>query len=113
MCRSGSHAIIAVVHAPALDRFARHRQGRLVAGVCAGVARGLRLDVSVVRLGVLVLALAGGFGIVLYGALWVVLPVDSEATTAAPAHRVDDVAALAVVVGVMLVLRAAGIWISD
>src|SRR5205823_9362068 len=48
-----------------------------------------------------------------YGALWVVLPVDSEATTAAPAHRVDDVAALAVVVGVMLVLRAAGIWISD
>jgi signal transduction histidine kinase len=101
------------VHAPALDRFARARQGRLVAGVCAGLARGLRLDVSVVRLGMLVLSLAGGFGIVVYGALWLVLPVDSEVITVPAGHRVDNVAALAVVFGAMLVLRAAGIWIGD
>ena len=67
---------------PALDRFARQRQGRLIAGVCVGLARGLRLDVSVVRLGALLLVLAGGIGVVLYGALWLVLPVEPGAAIA-------------------------------
>jgi signal transduction histidine kinase len=61
----------------------------------------------------LLLSLAGGAGVVLYGVLWIVLP-----TVAAPApteggHRADDAAALAVVVGVMLVLRQASIWFTD
>jgi signal transduction histidine kinase len=101
------------VHVPALDRFARQRDGRVLAGVCIGLARGLRVDVGVVRLGLLLLCLAGGIGIVIYGALWVVLPVESAPAAAGAAHHVDNVAAIVVVVGVMLVLRSAGIWFTD
>jgi signal transduction histidine kinase len=59
------------------------------------------------------LCLAGGIGIVIYGALWLALPVGS-ATAAAPAgHHVDNVAAIVVVVGAMLVLRGVDVWFTD
>jgi signal transduction histidine kinase len=45
-------------------------EGRALAGVCAGIARTLGLDVTLVRLVFAVLALAGGAGVVLYLALW-------------------------------------------
>jgi signal transduction histidine kinase len=98
---------------PFLERFARPRTGRLVAGVCGGVAHGLRVDVSIVRLGMLLLSLAGGFGLLAYGALWLVLPVAEDAEPAPEGHRIDNLAALVVVIGVMLVLRAAGVWFTD
>src|SRR6187455_31440 len=44
---------------------------RVIAGVCAGIARALAVDVTLVRLIFALLALAGGAGIVLYLALWV------------------------------------------
>jgi signal transduction histidine kinase len=102
-----------VVHLPALERFARQRDGRVLAGVCVGLARGVRVDVGVVRLGVLLLCLAGGVGIVIYGALWVVLPVESSPVAVPAAHHVDNVAAVVVVVGAMLVLRSIGVWFGD
>ncbi|HSL64008.1 MAG TPA: PspC domain-containing protein, partial [Gaiellaceae bacterium] len=50
--------------------FAPSSDGRALAGVCAGVARTLGVDVTLVRLVFAVLALAGGAGVVLYLALW-------------------------------------------
>jgi signal transduction histidine kinase len=43
---------------------------RALAGVCAGIAQALAVDVTLVRLVFALLALAGGAGIVLYLALW-------------------------------------------
>ena len=43
----------------------------MIAGVCAGIAQALAVDVTLVRLVFTLLALAGGAGIVLYFALWV------------------------------------------
>ena len=43
---------------------------RVIAGVCAGIAQALGVDVTLVRLVFALLALAGGAGIVLYLALW-------------------------------------------
>src|SRR3954453_23389352 len=43
---------------------------RVIAGVCAGIAQALAVDVTLVRLVFALLALAGGAGIVLYFALW-------------------------------------------
>jgi signal transduction histidine kinase len=43
---------------------------RVIAGVCAGIAQALAVDVTLVRLVFALLALAGGAGIVLYLALW-------------------------------------------
>jgi len=48
--------------------------GRILAGVCAGVARGLALDVTFVRLAALLLGLAYGAGVLIYLALWLLIP---------------------------------------
>src|SRR3954451_16446215 len=50
--------------------FARSADERVVAGVCAGIAEALAVDVTLVRLVFALLALAGGAGILLYLALW-------------------------------------------
>ena len=54
----------------ALPRFERRADGRVIAGVCAGIAQALAVDVTLVRLVFALLALAGGAGILLYLALW-------------------------------------------
>ncbi|MDX6386968.1 MAG: hypothetical protein QOD85_770 [Gaiellaceae bacterium] len=50
--------------------FERSDEDRVVAGVCGGLAKTLRVDATVVRLAFTLLALAGGAGILLYFALW-------------------------------------------
>ena len=50
--------------------FAPSTDDRVIAGVCAGIAQTLAVDVTLVRLVFALLALAGGAGIVLYLALW-------------------------------------------
>ncbi|MFZ4433598.1 MAG: PspC domain-containing protein [Microthrixaceae bacterium] len=51
----------------------RPRDGRWIAGVCAGLAVHLGIDVRLVRVGAVVLALPG-IGILAYLLLWVVVP---------------------------------------
>src|SRR5258708_4782937 len=47
---------------------------RVVAGVASGVAEVLRVDPLIVRVGFVVLAVAGGIGIPLYFCLWWLMP---------------------------------------
>jgi signal transduction histidine kinase len=99
-------------------RATRPVRGRLVAGVAAGLAQHLRLPVWIVRIGFVVLALAGGIGIVLYAAFWAVLPLDTSGTDADPsAARSADTARLlalaALVVGVGLLLAALGVTFAS
>jgi signal transduction histidine kinase len=53
-----------------LARLRQSDDDRVVAGVCAGIAERLGVDPTLVRLVFTLLALAGGAGIVLYGAAW-------------------------------------------
>jgi signal transduction histidine kinase len=53
-----------------LRTFAPSSDERVIAGVCAGIARTLAVDATLVRLVFALLALAGGAGILLYLALW-------------------------------------------
>ncbi len=53
-----------------LPRLAAGDDERVIAGVCAGIAQSLAIDVTLVRLVFALLALAGGAGVVLYLALW-------------------------------------------
>lgn len=52
----------------------RAREGHILGGVAAGLARYLDLDVSLVRIVIVVLALLGGLGIPLYLAAWLLIP---------------------------------------
>jgi signal transduction histidine kinase len=54
----------------ALRSFSTSTDGAALAGVCAGIAEELAVDVTLVRMIFALLALAGGAGILLYLALW-------------------------------------------
>jgi signal transduction histidine kinase len=54
----------------ALRSFETSPDERVIAGVCAGIARTLAVDPTLVRLVFALLALAGGAGVLLYLALW-------------------------------------------
>ena len=58
----------------------RPQNGRIIAGVCCGVGDRLMLDVTLIRLAFLMLALAWGIGVLVYGLLWFLMP-PSENTT--------------------------------
>ena len=51
---------------------------RVIAGVCAGLARHLGWPVRMVRIGMVVAALAGGAGVVFYAWLWIMVPTADE-----------------------------------
>jgi phage shock protein C len=59
-------------------RLLRLRDGRMVAGVCAGFAAYFKVDVNLVRLGFGVLTVFYGLGILVYLAAWVILPEEGE-----------------------------------
>lgn len=57
----------------------RPREGAKVAGVCAGLARYLGVDVTLIRIMVLCLALVPpSFGLVLYIVCWIAMPKDQK-----------------------------------
>lgn len=55
-------------------RLVRARQGRRLAGVCAGLAEHLGAPVGWVRVVFVLLTLSGGAGLLAYGFLWVLVP---------------------------------------
>ena len=70
----------------------RPAEGRMLAGVAAGVARSLGLDPVIVRVAFLVLALAGGAGVPLYVAGWLLIP-DEESGESLAAQLIQSVSA--------------------
>lgn len=59
-------------------RLDRRADGRLVAGVCAGLAQHLGLEVVIVRLAFVLTIVADGIGLAAYLAFWVLVPQRSE-----------------------------------
>jgi len=64
-------------------RLYRIRDGRLVAGVCAGLAAYFGVDPTLVRLAFALLTVFGGAGVLLYLVAWVVIPDETEGTSIA------------------------------
>ena len=88
----------------------------MVAGVAAGLADALGLDPNVVRCGFVVLAIASGFGVILYGAAWALMPSAPGRADRPEAPRGVAVATAAfgaVVLGGLLLVRALGLWPGD
>jgi phage shock protein C len=59
----------------------RPREGRLVAGVCVGLADYFGVDVNLVRLGFGVFTVFWGLGLLIYGLAWLVLPEEGESSS--------------------------------
>ena len=60
-------------------RMVRVEEGRMIAGVCAGLGRYLGVDATVVRLIFVLLALFAAGGVLLYLILWLIMPMESAA----------------------------------
>lgn len=58
------------------------RGGRLVAGVCRGLAAHLGVDAFLVRAAFVLLTLASGLGVAAYAAFWILVPVAEKAAAA-------------------------------
>jgi phage shock protein C len=55
-------------------RLYRSKDERMLAGVCGGLGEYLEVDPTVIRLAMVLLAFAGGPGIIAYIVLWIVVP---------------------------------------
>ncbi|MCC6175800.1 MAG: PspC domain-containing protein [Chloroflexi bacterium] len=61
-----------------MDGLYRPRQGRMIAGVCAGLAQRFGVPTWLVRLAMLLTLLPGGIpGFLLYLILWILIPSES------------------------------------
>jgi phage shock protein C len=52
----------------------RSQTNRQVAGVCGGLAQYFNLDATLIRVLFVLLAVLGGSGLVLYIAMWIIVP---------------------------------------
>jgi phage shock protein C len=56
----------------------RPREGRLVAGVCAGLGDYFGIDANLVRLVFAAITIFGGAGVLVYLVAWLVVPEEGE-----------------------------------
>lgn len=66
-------------------RFTRPRTGRVVGGVAVGLARHLKLDVTLVRVALIIAALASGVGLLFYALLWIASKPEKKPAEPEPA----------------------------
>jgi phage shock protein C len=66
----------------ARKRLMRPRQGRKIAGICAGFAEFFDLDVSLLRIVWLLSIFLTGAGLVAYAIAWIVMPEEPKALPA-------------------------------
>jgi phage shock protein C len=65
-------------------KLTRSSHDKMIAGVCGGLGQYFGIDSTVVRLIFVLLALAGGPGILAYIILWLVVPEDSVLPASTP-----------------------------
>jgi phage shock protein PspC (stress-responsive transcriptional regulator) len=64
-------------------RLYRTREGRIIAGVCTGIAAYFGIDPTLVRLAFAVLTIFGGAGILIYLIAWIVIPEEGDGSSIA------------------------------
>ena len=62
---------------PLTRTWLRSREGKMIAGVCAGLAEQFGISVTILRLAFVLGTVIGGWGILVYVILWVVMPYRS------------------------------------
>src|SRR3954447_7802501 len=88
---------------PSPKRFERSSTDRLIGGVCGGLGRYFNIDTTLVRIGMVALALLGGTGLIVYAAALILVPSDGEGA-AGP----NDTRDRALAVGLAILLTIVG-----
>jgi phage shock protein PspC (stress-responsive transcriptional regulator) len=101
-----------------LNRLRRPTEGRVFAGVAAGLARHLDIDPTIVRVLFGALTIFGGAGILLYGIAWLTIPEEGSAHSAASdllrrdAHVVMQVGLILAAVVAGMTMMGTLVWSS-
>jgi len=56
----------------------RSRRGKMIGGVCAGLAEQFGVSVTALRLAAILFTVFGGWGVIVYVILWVIMPYKDE-----------------------------------
>jgi phage shock protein PspC (stress-responsive transcriptional regulator) len=64
-----------MVPAPPVREWHRAREGKLLAGVCRGIADRFGVPVAALRLVLILSVVLGGWGLLVYAALWLAMPL--------------------------------------
>ena len=95
---------------PSLRRMVRATSGRALGGVAAGLADHLRLSPLVVRIAFVLLTLSDGAGLLMYAALWVLVPQGEVRPARTGDDRAQLLALTALGAGGLLLLQVAGFF---
>jgi len=95
----------------------RSATNRVVVGVAGGVGERTGIEPTIIRVALVVLCLASGLGLVVYALAWAL----SRGPSPAPQTRMRTtdsqlrqvIAVSSIVAGILLVARAAGLWVGD
>lgn len=94
---------------PPLPRpLARARDGRVLAGVCAGIARQSGIPVGAVRAAFAAVTLIGGVGALVYLACWLIIPAEGDEEPSGPRGIVVLAQALAACAGLATLVALGG-----
>ncbi len=93
----------------------RHPEEGLLGGVCAGLARRLQVNVTIVRVLAAMAAGFGGIGMAVYALGWALVPVapESEGLRRRPGAWREAVLLVIVVVGLIWALRSLGLGLEQ
>jgi phage shock protein PspC (stress-responsive transcriptional regulator) len=94
---------------PTPKRFERSSTDRVIGGVCGGLGRYFGIDSTLVRIGMVALALLGGTGLIVYAAALVLVPSDGEVAPG-PTDSRDRALAVAIAIGLTIAGFALGLF---
>ncbi len=104
------NAALPPLHPTSAAAFTRPADGRIVAGVCAGIAERWQVDVTLVRVVAAVLAVMSGLGVAAYLAIWLLTPSTDAPAPVRPGTKASRLAAgvPAVLLALLLLAVVAG-----
>ena len=96
-------------------RFQLVARDGLIAGVAAGIGHYLGIPIAAVRAGLVILAFAGGAGVIVYLTLWVLAQQGDVhgPPPSGPIARRKATSLVPILFGLLLLLRGLGLWFGD
>jgi signal transduction histidine kinase/phage shock protein PspC (stress-responsive transcriptional regulator) len=89
----------------------RTSESRVLAGVCGGISQATGIDVTIVRIGAVLVGLAAGFPVLIYALAWLIVPLDNE-TSNIFSRAVNDRRGIRLVIAVVPVVIVTQLIVS-
>jgi len=75
---------------PGAGEWYRDLDDKMFSGVCAGLARQFGVSVTALRIAFVIAAFLGGWGVLIYLALWVIMPPSTRAEKLVPPAELPE-----------------------